>query len=172
VNSFRRSISNGIHADRQTLAFALASFEDTMTEIVKVAWDIANSRWLNPQARVRANPLQIYQKPSAISTNGATPTAPKTEAFRTSNMALKTTWKESGKAKKIKWYTADNPCRFCEALNGKAISIDSNFFNNGDSLTVGEGDDANYGDVGAPPLHPNCQWGCAAGRCLTLAAES
>ena len=85
----------------------------------------------------------------------------KTEAFRTSNMALKTTWKESGVVKTIKWYTANDPCPFCEALNGKVISIDSNFFNNGDSLTVGEGDDAktmslDYGDVGAPPLHPNC----------------
>jgi hypothetical protein len=41
-------------ADRQTLNFALASFEDTMTEIVKVAWNIANSSWMNPQARVQA----------------------------------------------------------------------------------------------------------------------
>ena len=47
--------SERIHrADRQTPAFALAAFEDTMTEIVKVAWDIANSQWLNPQARVMA----------------------------------------------------------------------------------------------------------------------
>ena len=86
----------------------------------------------------------------------------KTEAFRTSNMALKTAWQQSGVVKTIKWYTSSKePCGFCEALNGKVISIDQNFFNNGDSLTVGEGDDAktmslDYGDVGAPPLHPNC----------------
>jgi hypothetical protein len=41
-------------ADRQTLSLALASFEDTMTEIVKVAWEIANTKWINPQARVMA----------------------------------------------------------------------------------------------------------------------
>jgi hypothetical protein len=41
-------------ADRQTLNFALASFEDTMTEIVKVAWEIANKPFINPQARVMA----------------------------------------------------------------------------------------------------------------------
>jgi hypothetical protein len=41
-------------ADRQTLTFALAAFEGTMTEIVKVAWEIAQSNWLNPKARVMA----------------------------------------------------------------------------------------------------------------------
>jgi hypothetical protein len=46
-------------------------------------------------------------------------------------------------------------------MNGKTVGIDQNFFENGESLTVGEGDDAktmslDYGDVGAPPLHPNC----------------
>jgi len=41
-------------ADRTTLNNALASFEDTMSEIVKVAWEIAQSNWLNPQARVMA----------------------------------------------------------------------------------------------------------------------
>jgi hypothetical protein len=44
----------GRRIDRQLLNNALASFEDTMTEIVKVAWDIANSSYLNPQARVMA----------------------------------------------------------------------------------------------------------------------
>jgi hypothetical protein len=85
----------------------------------------------------------------------------KTEAFRTSNMALKTTWKQSGVVKTIKWYTANNPCEFCQAMEGKVISIDDVFVKNGDSVTAGEGDNAkilsvDYGDVGTPPLHPNC----------------
>jgi HK97 family phage portal protein len=85
----------------------------------------------------------------------------KTEAFRTSNMALKDAWQQSGVVKTIKWYTGNNPCPFCQEMNGKIISIDDNFFNNGDSLTVGTGDSAqimslDYGDVGTPPLHPNC----------------
>jgi hypothetical protein len=41
-------------ADRMTLNNALASFEDVMTEIVKVAWEIAQAPYLNPQARVMA----------------------------------------------------------------------------------------------------------------------
>ena len=86
----------------------------------------------------------------------------KTEAFRTTNTALKTAWQQSGVVKTIKWYTTSTePCDFCQKMNGTIISIDQNFFTNGDSLTVGEGDNAktmslDYGDVGAPPLHPNC----------------
>jgi HK97 family phage portal protein len=85
----------------------------------------------------------------------------KTESFRTANSALKEAWQQSGVVKTVKWYTANNPCPFCQAMNGKVISIDDNFFSNGDSLTVGQGEDAqnmsfDYGDVGGPPLHPNC----------------
>jgi HK97 family phage portal protein len=86
----------------------------------------------------------------------------KTEAFRTANTSLKETWKQSGVVKTIKWYTSSTePCPFCEQMNGKVISVDDNFFNNSESLTVGEGDNAqtmslDYGDVGSPPLHPNC----------------
>jgi SPP1 gp7 family putative phage head morphogenesis protein len=87
----------------------------------------------------------------------------KTEAFRTTNAALKETWKQSGVVKTVRWYTSEkgNVCPYCQELNGKTISVDDNFFNEGDSLTVGEGDDAqtmtfNYGDVESPPAHPLC----------------
>jgi hypothetical protein len=86
----------------------------------------------------------------------------KTEAFRTSNAALKSAWQQSGVVKTIKWYvTSAEPCPFCKEMDGKVINIDQNFFNNGESLTVGEGEDAktmslDYGDIGAPPLHPQC----------------
>jgi hypothetical protein len=85
----------------------------------------------------------------------------KTESFRTANDALKTAWQQSGVVKTVRWYTATSPCPFCSDMEGKIISVDDNFFDNGDSLTVGEGDDAqtmslDYGDVGGPPLHPNC----------------
>ncbi len=87
----------------------------------------------------------------------------KTESFRAANDALKSAWKQSGVVKTVKWYTSQtsNVCPFCQAMDGKTIGIDDNFFENGASLTVGEGDDAktmslDYGDVSAPPLHPNC----------------
>jgi HK97 family phage portal protein len=87
----------------------------------------------------------------------------KTESFRAANDALKTAWKESGVVKTIRWYTSGlaNTCAFCDSMNGKVISIDNNFINAGDSLTVNvDGSDKtmslDYGDVGAPPLHPLC----------------
>jgi len=87
----------------------------------------------------------------------------KTEAFRTSNAALKEAWKQSGVVKTIRWYTSEkaNVCPYCQEMDGKIISIDDNFLDAGQTLTAGEGDDAqtmnaDYGDVGAPPLHPNC----------------
>jgi hypothetical protein len=41
-------------ADRQTLNFALASFEDTMIEVVRLVWEIANIPYISAQARVMA----------------------------------------------------------------------------------------------------------------------
>ena len=82
----------------------------------------------------------------------------------TANGALKTAWQQSGVVKTLKWYTAENAtvCPFCQAMDGKIISVDDNFFDNGESLTVGEGDNAqtmslDYGDVETPPLHPRCR---------------
>jgi hypothetical protein len=82
----------------------------------------------------------------------------KTEAFRTTNASLKETWKQSGVVKTIKWYTASGePCPFCKALDGTVISIDSNFLDSGATLTADDATmTASYGDVGTPPLHPNC----------------
>jgi HK97 family phage portal protein len=87
----------------------------------------------------------------------------KTESFRTANMGLKEAWKQSEVVKTIRWYTSEksNVCPYCQAMDGKVISIDNNFFDVGQTLTVGDGDDAttmtfNYSDVGAPPLHVNC----------------
>lgn len=47
------------------------------------------------------------------------------------------------------------------AMQGKVISVDQNFFEEGQTLSVGEGDDLqtmtmNYGDVETPPVHPQC----------------
>jgi hypothetical protein len=41
-------------ADRQTLNLALASFEDTMSQVVKLAWEIASTPYISAPARVMA----------------------------------------------------------------------------------------------------------------------
>ncbi|HEY2471051.1 MAG TPA: hypothetical protein VGI45_24865 [Terracidiphilus sp.] len=43
-----------LRADRQTLNQALAAFEDTMAQVVRVAWEIANDPFAKKQDRVLA----------------------------------------------------------------------------------------------------------------------
>lgn len=85
----------------------------------------------------------------------------RTETFRIANDATKEAWKATGVVKTIKWYTAkdDGVCAFCAAQSGKTISIDSNFYDEGDEV---KGTDdtkmtVDYSDVGAPPLHVSCR---------------
>ncbi len=52
-------------ADRHTLNAALGAFEDTMTRIITVGWDIANEPWTDSKARVMAL-KEIREAHSAI----------------------------------------------------------------------------------------------------------
>jgi len=92
----------------------------------------------------------------------------RTETFRIANDSTKEAWKQTGVVKTIKWYTAvdEMVCPWCEAMNGKVISIDENFYNQGDVHTGNDGNDLDitYDDVGAPPLHVSC-------RCYTRPEE-
>jgi HK97 family phage portal protein len=85
----------------------------------------------------------------------------KTEAFRSANFANKAAWQQSGVVKTVKWYTAedDKVCQFCEEQDGKEIDINDNFYDAGDAIKGAEGGvmTADYGDVEAPPLHPDCR---------------
>lgn len=82
----------------------------------------------------------------------------KTETFRTANYATKEAWKKTGVVKTIKWFTAPSGvCPFCKELDGKVISIESDFFSKGDTIKAGDQEmSLDYSDVGAPPLHVNC----------------
>jgi HK97 family phage portal protein len=85
----------------------------------------------------------------------------KTEAFRSANWANKTAWQESGVVQTVKWYTAEDAhvCQFCAAQDGKEIPIEQNFYDAGDAIKGADGGimTADYGDIGAPPLHPDCR---------------
>ena len=52
-------------ADRQALNYALAAFEDTMTQVVRVAWEIANDQFARKQDRVMAL-REIREASSAV----------------------------------------------------------------------------------------------------------
>jgi HK97 family phage portal protein len=85
-----------------------------------------------------------------------------TETNRTGNFAAKEAMKQSGVVKTVRWYTAGDPCPFCDSMSGQVEDINSAFFEKGDTLTV-EGSDGessielNYDDIENPPLHTNCQ---------------
>lgn len=85
----------------------------------------------------------------------------KTESFRAANWANKEAWKASGVVQSLKFYTAedDRVCQFCAALDDTVIGIDDNFFDAGETITGKDGGHmiANYGDIGAPPIHPDCR---------------
>ena len=85
----------------------------------------------------------------------------KTESFRAANLANKDAWRLSGVVKTVKWYTAEDQkvCQFCAEQDGKEISIDDNFYNLGDTIKGAQGGfmTADYNDIEAPPLHPDCR---------------
>ena len=86
----------------------------------------------------------------------------KTESFRVANTAAKESWKQNG-ITKIIWFTAEDElvCEFCADMDGKEIGVEENFFDKGDSLTVGDRTlDFGYADIEAGSLHTNC-------RCIT-----
>ena len=86
----------------------------------------------------------------------------KTESFRAANYANKAAWQASGVVKTVQWYTAedDHVCEFCDAMEQKGpIAIDDNFADAGDKITGTQGGvmTADYGDIEAPPAHPDCR---------------
>jgi len=87
----------------------------------------------------------------------------RTESIAASTFGTINAWQQSGVVIGKKWFTgAANPCPFCASLNGKIVALNTNYFNKGDTFTIGEGENAqsmslNYDDVGGPPIHPNCR---------------
>lgn len=82
-------------------------------------------------------------------------TIARTEVVRTQNFASIEAWRDSGLVEKKVWYTAEDERvePECAALHGKEFELDA---------TIADDD---YGDIDAPPLHPNC-------RCTLLPVTS
>lgn len=90
----------------------------------------------------------------------------RTEIVRASNAGAAFTYRVSG-IQEMRWKASKDACPFCASLDGQVVATSGgNFLKTGDSLTV-ETDAGpknftnNYGNVGFPPLHPNC-------RCVVL----
>ena len=82
----------------------------------------------------------------------------RTETMRSSNYGTKFAWQDAG-VRTISWHAFPDCCSWCAALDGETIAIESNFVDEGGELRDADGKimRVTYGDVGAPPLHPNCE---------------
>ncbi|MHA1332068.1 MAG: phage portal protein, partial [Candidatus Hodarchaeales archaeon] len=84
----------------------------------------------------------------------------RTEVIRATNFATNEAYKQSGIVVGKEWLTAldERTCPFCQAMDGKIIDVNKDFFKQGDSMSEG-GRRINfeYGNVAHPPLHPGCR---------------
>ena len=138
--------------------------ETTLAELKTALGD----EMLNPEGYSLATLTEAVDKVYEWADDRRAGLIAKTEAFRAGNWANKAAWVASGTVKTIKWYTAedDRVCEFCQEQDGKEIPIEQNFFDEGDLINGANGGTrtANYGDIEAPPLHPDC-------RCFIRVAE-
>jgi len=85
-------------------------------------------------------------------------TIARTETIRASARGSEEAWRQNG-VKGKEWLVSSDACDFCLAMAEKTNGIGSNYFNQGDSLTI-EGVGTmhfDYEDILGPPLHPNCR---------------
>lgn len=84
----------------------------------------------------------------------------RSETMRASNQASLEAYKQSGVVTKKVWVTHfdKRTCPWCEAMDGKVISIEKAFFTVGSRFTVdGQTMKLDYEIVEAPPLHSMCR---------------
>lgn len=84
----------------------------------------------------------------------------RTEVLRATNFATEEAYRQSKVVKGKEWLTAldERTCKLCNELDGKVIPVNSSYFKEGETYTVGdESITLNYDTVKHPPLHPNCR---------------
>jgi len=90
----------------------------------------------------------------------------RTESWRAERTGERLMWQQSGKVAAHIWKCMEDACDFCAALDGMITSIDTPFFEVGESLDLPDGRTLlfDYEDIDGPPAHPWC-------RCITLPVE-
>lgn len=83
----------------------------------------------------------------------------RTETLNASNSAAVEAYAQTGYIRKMEWLADGQACEYCRAMNGKVVSITSNFVPFGGSITGVDGGvfQANYSEIKNPPAHPNCE---------------
>ena len=85
----------------------------------------------------------------------------RSEVIRATNWATEQAYIESKVVEGKAWLTAmdERVCTTCGPMDGREIPLKENYFNQGDVIIGSDGSEtiADYGDIGFPPLHPNCR---------------
>jgi HK97 family phage portal protein len=91
-----------------------------------------------------------------------------TEIFRAANQGTLAAYRESGIVKTLRWATRkdERVCVFCGPMDGKVISVDSEFYPRGATITAEDGSilKLDYDSVSAGSLHPRCRCWIAADK--------
>ena len=82
----------------------------------------------------------------------------RTESISTANLATVEGYRQVGYITGKEWFTNPGACQYCNALNGKIISLDKNFIELGGTIEAEDGSaySVDYEAIQGPPAHPNC----------------
>ena len=79
------------------------------------------------------------------------------ETHRTSNAAAKFAYGAAG-VMSLRWLaTGDDPCDFCQRMNGTIVGREDSFLSSGSTLDVGGNIFSSQSDIGHPPMHTGCE---------------
>lgn len=84
----------------------------------------------------------------------------RTEVLKSSNLGAQDAFEQSGVVVAKQWLTAedDRVDPLCASLNGKIVSLESQYFKKGDSVEInGKVFTMGYSDTPYPPIHPSCR---------------
>lgn len=85
----------------------------------------------------------------------------RTESLKAANRGALEAYQQSGVVAGKEWYTAEDEqvCQWCGPLDHKVVSIDQNFFHEGESYMGDKGGTISFNleSIPTPPLHPNCR---------------
>lgn len=82
----------------------------------------------------------------------------RTESTRAMTHGQKEMLKATKLVKSLVWRASPDCCDFCQAIDGKTVGVEEDFFKRGDVIEAGGNKlSINYENVGVPPCHVNCR---------------
>lgn len=83
----------------------------------------------------------------------------RTETINTANEAARMSYKKLG-VKQMRWLAAGDACPYCQGLNGKVVSVDEPFLEQGEFYQpkgASRALNTTYKTMSTPPCHPGCR---------------